>query len=171
MDIVDFRSCWNIAKRNNEIPPEVWKTRKFNNILLQYCNTAYNQNTVDRWTKGCILPFPKKGDLGIAKNYWGITLTSIVAKIYNVLLFNRIEPEIERIFWKKQNGFHRNRSTSSQILTIHQISESDCAKNLKDTLLFVNFFKVFDYTLREDEPNTSSLWSTQGECCSHNNAL
>ena len=27
--------------------------------------------------KGCILPFPKKGDLGLAKNYRGITLTSI----------------------------------------------------------------------------------------------
>ena len=27
--------------------------------------------------KGCILPFPKKGDLGLAKNYRGITLASI----------------------------------------------------------------------------------------------
>ena len=36
--------------------------------------------------KGCILPFPKKGDLGSAKNYRGITLTSIAAKIYNILL-------------------------------------------------------------------------------------
>ena len=29
----------------------------------------------------CILPFPKKGDLGLAKNHRGITLTSIAAKI------------------------------------------------------------------------------------------
>ena len=29
--------------------------------------------------KGCILPFPKKGDLRLAKNYRGITLTSIAA--------------------------------------------------------------------------------------------
>ena len=34
--------------------------------------------------KGCILPFPKKGDLGLAKNYRGITLTSIAAKMYNI---------------------------------------------------------------------------------------
>ena len=26
----------------NEISPEVWKTRKFDNILLRYCNTVYN---------------------------------------------------------------------------------------------------------------------------------
>ena len=47
--------------------------------------------------KGCILPFPKKGDLGLAKNCRGITFTSIAAKIYNALLRNRIEPKIENI--------------------------------------------------------------------------
>ena len=47
--------------------------------------------------KGWILPFPKKSDLGIAKNYRGITFTSIAAKIYNALLLDRIEPEIEKI--------------------------------------------------------------------------
>ena len=39
-------------------------------------------------TKGCILPFLKKGDLGIAKNYLGITLTSIEAKIYTSLCYS-----------------------------------------------------------------------------------
>ena len=39
-------------------------------------------------------PFPKKRNLGLAKNYRGITLTSIAAKIYNALLRNRIEPKI-----------------------------------------------------------------------------
>ena len=53
----------------DEIPPEVWKTRQFDDILLRHCNAVYNQNPIDRWMKGCILPFPKKGDLGLAKNY------------------------------------------------------------------------------------------------------
>ena len=35
------------------------------------------------WNCKNILPFPKKGDLGLAKNYRGITHTSIAAKIYN----------------------------------------------------------------------------------------
>ena len=52
----------------DEIPPEAWKTRKFDNILLRYSNAVYNQNTAERWTKGCVLPFSKKGNLGIAKN-------------------------------------------------------------------------------------------------------
>ena len=96
----------------DEIPPEVWKTRQFDNILLRHCNAVYNQNPIDRWMKGCILPLTKKGDLGLAQNYRGITLTSIAAKIYNALLRNRIEPKIGNIFRKKQNGFRRNRSTT-----------------------------------------------------------
>ena len=93
--------------------------------------------------KWCILPFPKKGDLGLAKNYWNITLTSIAAKIYNALLRNRIEPKID-ILRENQNGVRRNRSTASQILTIRRILEGIRAKNLPATILFVDFTKGFD---------------------------
>ena len=128
----------------DEIPPEVWKTRQFDDILLRHCNAVYNQNPKDRRTKGCILPFPKKGDLGLAKNYRGITLTSIAAKIYNALLRNCIVPQIDKILRKNQNGFRRNRSTTSQILTISRILEGVRAKKLQVTLVFVNFTKAFN---------------------------
>ena len=86
--------------------------------------------------KGCILPFPKKSDLGLAKNYRGITLTSITPKIYNAQLCNCIEPKIDNILRKNQNGFRKNRSTTSQILIIRRI--------LQATILFVDFIKAFD---------------------------
>ena len=69
------------ASSLDEIPSEIWKTRKSDELLLQKCNGVHNQNTIDGWTKGCILSFPKNGDLGIAKNYQGITFTSIAVKI------------------------------------------------------------------------------------------
>ena len=94
--------------------------------------------------KGCIPPFSEKGDLGLAKNYRGITFTSIAAKIYNALLRNRIEPKIDNILRKNQNGFKRNRSTTSQILTIRRLIEGVRAKNLQATILFVDFTKAFD---------------------------
>ena len=120
----------------DEIPAEVWKTRQFDDILLRQCNAVYSQNRIER--------FPKKGDLGLAKNYRGITLTSIAAKIYNALLRNRIEPKIDNILRKNQNGFRRNRSTTSQRLTIRRILEGVRAKNLQATLLFVDFTKALD---------------------------
>ena len=128
----------------DEIPPEVWKTRQFDDILLRHCNAVYNQNPIDRWTKGCILPFPKKGDLELAMNYRSITLTSIAARIYHALLQNHIVPQIDKILRKNQNSFRRNRSTTLQILIIRRILEGVRAKNLQATLLFVDFTKAFD---------------------------
>ena len=32
----------------DEIPPEVWKTRQFDDILLRHCNAVYNQHPIDR---------------------------------------------------------------------------------------------------------------------------
>ena len=94
--------------------------------------------------KGCIFPLPKKGDLGLAKNYRCITLTSTATKIYNALLHNRIEPKIDNILRKNQNGFRRNRSTTSQILSICRILEGVRTKPLQATISFVDFTKVFD---------------------------
>ena len=96
-----------------------------------------------RWTKDCIHSFPKNGDQVIAKNYRGITLTSIAAMIYIALLLTRIELKIEKILGKNQNGFQRNRSTKSQILTIRWILEVR-SKKLEATLLFLNFSTAFD---------------------------
>ena len=72
----------------DEIPAEVWKIDVFQEFLLESCNCVYNQECIKRWREGCILPFPKKGNLSITKNYRGITLTPIAAKIYNLMLLN-----------------------------------------------------------------------------------
>ena len=55
-----------------------------------------------------------------------------------------IEPKINNILRKNQNGFRKNRSTSSQILTIRRILEGVRSKNLQATILFVDFTKAFD---------------------------
>ena len=63
-------------------------------------------------------------------------------KIYNDLLLNSVEPEIEKVLRKNQNGFRRNRSTS-QILTILRILGVR-AENFKAAFLFVDFYEAFD---------------------------
>ena len=127
-----------------EITPEVRKTCEFDDIVLWLCNTIYNENTIDRWTKAYILPFPKKGDFGLPKNYRYINLTSITSKIFKPLLLNCVEQKIVKILRKNQNSFRRNRTTTSKILTIHRILEGVRAKSQEATILFVEFAKAFD---------------------------
>ena len=146
----------------DEIPPEEWKTRKFDDMLLRYCNAFYNQNTKERCTKSYILPFFQERWQQNCQELKGIILIPIVVKIYNALLLNRIEPEMEKILWKNKNGFRRKRSTTSQILTIHRIL-SVCSKKLYVTHLLVDFSKAFDSIYRRKiekifEPK--SLWES-----------
>ena len=51
----------------DEITVEVWKLDDFKEFLLEYCNSVYFQEPIVSWTNGCILPFPKKGNLSIIK--------------------------------------------------------------------------------------------------------
>ena len=60
----------------------------------------------------------------------------IAAKVYNALLHNCRQPEVQKILGKNQNGFQRNRFIS-QILNICRIIGEVHAKNLKAILLFV----------------------------------
>ena len=56
----------------DKIPAEVWKLGEFQEILLHFCNSVYNQDPIKRWNEGCLLPFPKKGNLTLTNNYRGI---------------------------------------------------------------------------------------------------
>ena len=48
---------------------QVWKIDDFHQVLLDFCNNVHNQDPINRWRKGCLLPIPKKGNLAITKNY------------------------------------------------------------------------------------------------------
>ena len=76
-----------------ELGAEVWKVRKFDGILLWLCDTVSKQKSKEKWTKCCTFPSLKKANLGITKNYSGITLNSVAAEVYNLLL--NIRPIIE----------------------------------------------------------------------------
>ena len=47
LDVVLIKIKKRKAAGLDEIPPEVWKTRKFDDILFRYCNAVYNQNTIE----------------------------------------------------------------------------------------------------------------------------
>ena len=123
----------------DEIPAEVWRSDEFQEFLLESCNRVYTQEVIERWIKGCILPFPKKVNLSITKKYRGITQTSIAAKIFNLMILNRINRSYttENSKWlkEKQINIITNFNNPSQIL------ECVKSKNLPITLLFIDFQK------------------------------
>ena len=93
--------------------------------------------------RNCIPSFLKKDDLGIVKNYRGITLTFIAPKMYNALLLNHIEPEIEKILKNNQYVFFEKPMyiINSYNPSNHKVSRT---KSLETTLVFVYFSKSSD---------------------------
>ena len=62
---------------------------------------------------------------------------------YRIWIYGKIALHLRRSR-NNQNGFWRNRSMTSQILTIRRIPEGLQAKNIQATILFVDFTKAFD---------------------------
>ena len=76
-----------------------------------------------------------------------MTVTDIVAKVYNDHPLNRFQTEIKTVLWKSQGSFRRNLSITSKILFILWIIEVG-VKNLEATQLFVDFSQAFDFVYR-----------------------
>ena len=75
----------------DNLPPEVLERCDLDDIVLDFCNDALLEGKKpSHWSILNIEPIPKSGDLSIGGNYSGIRLSSIVAKIYNWMILNRI---------------------------------------------------------------------------------
>ena len=134
----------------DNIPPEVFKRCDFDEICLDFCNKALLENDKpELWSLMNIIPVPKSGDLSNTNNYRGISLTCILAKMYNRMILNRIRSVIDPKLRTNQNGFRPERTTVAQILTLRRIIEEVKANNLPAIITFIDFKKAFDSIHRE----------------------
>ena len=138
--------------------------------LLWHNNVVYNQNPIDRWMKGCILLFSKKGYLGLAKNYRGITFTSISAKTYNALLRNRIEPKIENIGKTKMSSGGIDPWRHKFWLSI--VFLKGYAQNTLRQQYYLSILpRLWFHSRMIDGANSTRLLHTKRNCCCHNDVL
>ena len=114
-------------------------------ILLEFANKLLNDNIKpDQWSEIDMLPPPKSGDLSLTANYRGISLSSMVAKLVNKMILNRLQPKINKHLRPNQNGFRPGRSTTSHILALRRIIQGVKTRNKEAIILYVDFRKAFD---------------------------
>lgn len=100
----------------------------------------------DSWGQGIIVPIFKGGDIEDTKNYRGITLINIIAKIYSQVLLNRLTK------WAVKNnkivdnqyGFQKGKSTIDCVFLLHAIIAKTLNSGKKLYCCFVDFEKCFD---------------------------
>ena len=127
------------------IVAEILKRCDFDEIMLDFCNRCHRgEEKPELWSINNIKPLPKKGDLGVTKNYRGISLSALITKILNRMILNRIRPKIDQLLRFNQNGFREGRTTTGQILALRRLIEGIRAKNLTAVITFIDFSKAFD---------------------------
>jgi hypothetical protein len=92
-----------------------------------------------------IIPVPKAGNLSDSNNYRGISLSSLIAKLYNRMLLNRIRPALDPFLRFNQNGFRqKKRTTVGQILVLRRLIEGIEQNNHTAAMTFIDFWKAFN---------------------------
>lgn len=116
----------NKSPGTDYLPAEIFKSsyELIEPLLLKLFNTIFTSgNYPTSWGEGIITPIFKGGNIDDCKNYRGITLTNIIAKIYSQLLLNRLTKwsiEHETIS-DNQFGFQKGKSTSDCIFILHSL--------------------------------------------------
>ena len=110
------------------------------------------------WCKSVIIPLFKKGEDSDPDNYRGISLLSIVSKVFTAILNKRLYAwaENEEKISKEQAGFRKGYSTIDHIFTLITMVKSklDSRRGGKVYVAFIDYKKAFDTVDRD------KLWET-----------
>ena len=91
-----------------------------------------------------------KGDRSDCTNYRGISLPSLVGKLFSRVVLRRLQPLGERFYPESQCGFRSQRSTVDMVFSLRQTQET-CREQRKPLYIaFTDLTKAFDLVSRDD---------------------
>eukprot|EP00795_Rhopilema_esculentum_P010044 gene10044-biopygen12706 len=91
----------------------------------------------------------KKGDRSQCGNYRGISLLSVVGKLFADILLQRLKRIADKVYPQSQSGYRENRSTIDGIFTLKQLMEKAREQRQNMYIVFVDFTKAFDTVNRD----------------------
>ena len=114
--------------------------------LVRVLNICWKEGRVpEDWRKAVIVPIYKgKGEKDVCNNYRGISLLSVVGKLYGRVLIERVKEKTERCLREEQCGFRQGRSCVDQIFTVNQVCEKYLDKNKSVYMAFMDLEKAYD---------------------------
>ena len=115
------------------------------------------------WVLAIIVPLYKgKGDIYECSNSRGISLLSVVGKVYGRILINRIRDKTEGAISEVQSGFRRGRGCADQIFIVRQLCEKYLRKGKDVYFAFLDLEKAYDRVDREAMWNVLRLYGVGG---------
>ncbi|CAF4074483.1 unnamed protein product [Adineta steineri] len=110
------------------------------------------EEMVEDWSVAILIRLFKKGDKQLCDNYRGISLLSVISKLFSRIILNRIQQLIDNQLLEAQSGFRPNRSTIDHIFILKMIMERRKEFNKPLFLCFIDITKAYDSV------NRNLLW-------------
>ena len=121
-------------------------------LLEQLFSVIWREELVPRqWREGLIVSLFKKGDKEDPGNYRGITLLSVVGKVFCKILNNRLVERLDRggILHEGQAGFRVNRSCMDNVFTLNELVQGRLRENKHTYAFFLDVQKAYDTVWRD----------------------
>ena len=146
-------------KKSSDIDREIFKTacedeKYFQNVYELIRDAFENEITPDKWKHGVLNPIHKSGNKGEGKNYRGLNLSSVIRTIVTKICVKRMSDWYEHQLHDNQNGFRKNYSTATGVLTNKLLQNIINKKKGAAFLLFVDLRAAFD------KLNRNYLWKS-----------
>ena len=116
------------------------------------CEEMFRLERIPRaWARGLIFPLYKDGDARVPENYRGITLLSVVGKIYTTVLNKRVTSWCEKfgVLSEEQAGFRPGRSTVDHILSVAEVLRLRRKQRKQTHCCFLDIKKAYDTVHRD----------------------
>ena len=116
-------------------------------LLEQLFSVIWQEEIVPRqWREGLIVNIFKKGDREDPANYRGITLLSVVGKVFCKILNNRLVQCLDKegALHEGQAGFRINRSCMDNVYTLNEIVQGRLREDKKTYAFFLDVQKAYD---------------------------
>ena len=116
------------------------------------CEEMFRAERVPKdWARGLIFPLHKSGDARDPDNYRGITLLSVVGKIYTSVLNSRVTKWCERhgVLSEEQAGFRPGRSTIDHIFSVSEVLRLRRRRGRETHCAFLDIKKAYDSIHRD----------------------
>ena len=93
--------------------------------------------------------YKNKGERNDCNNYRGISLLSIVGKVFARVILIRLQKLAERIYPESQCGFRAERSTIDMVFSLRQLQEKCREQQMPLYIAFIDLTKAFDLVSRD----------------------
>ena len=93
--------------------------------------------------------YKNKGERSDCNNYRGISLLSIVGKVYARVVLIRLQKLADRVYPESQCGFRAKRSTIDMVFSIRQLQEKCREQKMPLYVAFIDLTKAFDLVSRK----------------------